>query len=132
MGQQQLLLIVLGIIVVGMAIFAGLSLFSSSAAKSNRDAVIHDLHNLAFRATAYYRKPSMMGGGGFSFVNFQIPTGMVITANGAYVIISAGQDSIVIQGTGIQSGDDRGVAGGNLQYKATINQFGISTLTQTN
>ncbi|MDP4115144.1 MAG: hypothetical protein Q8903_03370 [Bacteroidota bacterium] len=132
MGQQQLLLIILGIIVVGLAIIVGLTLFSSSATKSNRDAVIHDLHNLAFRADAYFRKPIMMGGGGFSFVNFQIPTGMSTTLNGSYTILSAGQDSIVIQGTGVQSGDSPSVAGGNIQYQATINQFGISTLNQTN
>ena len=56
MGQQQLLLIVLGVIIVGIAIAVGISMFKSNAQSSNRDQVINDLNNLAAKAQQYYRK----------------------------------------------------------------------------
>ena len=37
MGQQQLLLIILGVIIVGIAIAVGLSLFSAQSIQSNKD-----------------------------------------------------------------------------------------------
>ncbi len=67
MGQQQLLLIVLGVIIVGIAIAVGISMFKSNAQSSNRDQVINDLNNLAAKAQQYYRKPTSMAGGGQSF-----------------------------------------------------------------
>ena len=39
MGQQQLLLIVLGVIVVGIAVVVGTKLFNANAVSSNRDGV---------------------------------------------------------------------------------------------
>jgi len=47
MGQQQILLIVLGIIIVGIAIVIGIDNFQSKAVQANRDAVIIDLNYLA-------------------------------------------------------------------------------------
>ena len=54
MGQQQILLIVLGIIIVGIAIVVGLDNFQSKAVQANRDAVIIDLNYLASDALAYF------------------------------------------------------------------------------
>jgi hypothetical protein len=47
MGQQQLHLIVLGIILVGLTVIMGLVSFQINAVQSNRDAVIMDLNHLA-------------------------------------------------------------------------------------
>lgn len=47
MGQQQLHLIVLGIIIVGLAVITGLGNFQNNAVQSNRDAMIMDLNHLA-------------------------------------------------------------------------------------
>ena len=103
MGQQQLLLIVLGVIVVGIAIVVGINLFNANAVSSNRDGVVSDLNNLAAMAQQYYKKPSSMGGGGNSFTNWSIPSGLASTANGNYSITTAGNaDSVVIQGIGTE------------------------------
>jgi hypothetical protein len=67
MGQQQLLLIILGVIVVGIAVAVGITMFSDSAINANRDAMVNDLVNLASRAQQFYRRPSSLGGGGNSF-----------------------------------------------------------------
>lgn len=103
MGQQQLLLIVLGVILVGIAIVVGINLFSAHAVSSNRDAVISDLTNIASNAHEYYGKSSSLNGGGNSFVNYSIPSGMSSDANGTYSILTAGTaTTIVFQGVGTQ------------------------------
>jgi len=84
MGQQQLLLIVLGVIIVGIAIAVGITMFSSSSVSANRDAVVNDLNNLASRAQQYWRKPAEMGGGNRSFAGFYLDARDTGNANGSY------------------------------------------------
>ncbi len=67
MGQQQLLLLVLGAIIVGLAIVVGINLFSQGALKANEDAVRQDILTMMSRAEEFYRKPEMLGGGGKDF-----------------------------------------------------------------
>jgi hypothetical protein len=115
MGQQQLLLIVLGVIIVGIAIVVGINLFQSSAVDANRNAVIQDLNTLAAKAQEYFKKPTSLGGGGNSFVGFVIPTGLGTNANGTYTISTAGTaTSIVFTGVGTETGND-----GSTKVKAT-------------
>jgi hypothetical protein len=96
MGQQQILLIVLGVIIVGIAIVVGINLFNANSISSDRDAIVSDLNNLAAIAHEYYSKPTAMGGGGQSFASFTMPTGLSSNANGSYSISTAGS------ATGIQ------------------------------
>ena len=69
MGQQQLLLLVLGAIIVGLSIVVGINLFSQGALKANEDAVRQDILTMMSRAEEFYRKPEMLGGGGKDFSN---------------------------------------------------------------
>ena len=64
MSQQQLLLIALGIILVGISIAVGMNQFSSSAVEANQDRLISDLNFLSVVAQAYYKMPASYGGGG--------------------------------------------------------------------
>ena len=84
MGQQQLLLIILGVIIVGIAIAVGLSLFSAQSVQSNRDAMINDLNNLSAQAYQFRIRPSSMGGGQGDYTTFAIPTKMKTNENGTY------------------------------------------------
>ena len=105
MGQQQLLLIVLGVIIVGIAVVVGINVFTVSSANSNRDAVISDLTTLAAMSQQYYRKPTAMGGGGNTFTGWTIPTSLETTANGSYSeTVTAG--SITLVGTGNEIGNN--------------------------
>ena len=90
MGQQQLLLIVLGVIIVGIAIAVGISMFKSNAQSSNRDQVINDLNNLAAKAQQYFRKPTSMAGGQQSFGGFALAPVDTSNANGLYSIAAVG------------------------------------------
>ncbi len=105
MGQQQLLLIVIGVIIVGIAIVVGINLASTSARSANRDAVIADLNNIGAFAQQYYRKPTALGGGGNSFTGFTIPPSLVTTGNGTYTA-TVGATVVTIVGTGTEVGND--------------------------
>jgi Tfp pilus assembly protein PilE len=118
MGQQQLLLIVLGVIVVGIAIVVGINLFNSNAVESNRNAIVADLNNVAAKAMQYYKTPTAMGGGGNSFVGYALPTGMGNNANGTLSISTAGTaTTIVFTGVGTEKGDN---GSSEISYTCTI------------
>ena len=112
MGQQQLLLIILGVVVVGIAIAVGITMFADSAASSNRDEVVGDLEYLAAKAQEYYRKPTTNAGGGYSFSGLTTGAITLLTnapsnANGTYSIETAGSGSgitstVTIKGVGIE------------------------------
>jgi hypothetical protein len=85
MGQQQLILIVLCTIVVGIAIAVGLVLFSADAILAERDAIIQDITIILANARAYYARPSNMGGGGNSFMSYSIPARLSSNENGSYM-----------------------------------------------
>ncbi len=108
MGQQQLLLIVLGVIIVGIAIAVGISMFKSSAVDANRNAIAGDLANLASKAQRYYRTPVELGGGGQSFANFALSPLDTSNANGSYrAVVSSDGQSVTIYALGREktSGD---------------------------
>jgi hypothetical protein len=96
-GQQQLLLIILSVIIVGIAVTLGITMFSDSSIDANRDALTNDLTNLASRAHQFYRRPSYLGGGGNSFDGLTADaagihklTNTPKNDNGTYTIASAG------------------------------------------
>lgn len=99
MGQQQLLLIILGVIIVGIAIAVGLSLFSAQSVQANKDAIINDLNNLAAHAYQYKIRPSSMGGGDGTYTNFKIPVKMATNENAVYATSSVSASSITFIAT---------------------------------
>jgi hypothetical protein len=102
MGQQQLLLIILGVIIVGIAIAVGLSLFSAQSVQSNRDAMINDLNNLAAQAYQFRIRPTSMGGGQGDYTTFTIPVKMQTNENGTYTA-SATANDITVTATSAQN-----------------------------
>ena len=110
MGQQQLLLIILGVIIVGIAVAVGITMFQDNAVDQNRSAVISDLTTLAAKGQQYYAKPTTLGGGGNSFVGLTADatglgllasTAFTDNANGTYTIKTAGTaTTLVLHGVG--------------------------------
>jgi type II secretory pathway pseudopilin PulG len=86
MGQQQLLLIVLGVIVVGIAIAAGMGLFSASKESSIKDELVNQNIAIAAAIQQYYSKPTSMGGGNLKFDGYVLPLKMKTTTNGSYSV----------------------------------------------
>ena len=108
MGQQQLLLVILVTIIVGIATVVAINTFSASAESANVDAVRQDVAQLAASAQGYFIKPQMLGGGGNSFltVTFNDVTfaadsvsadGLTaMNANGRYVIATRAAGNFTI------------------------------------
>ncbi len=83
MGSQQILMIVLGVVVVGIAVAISLLFFDQSAEQSSRDALAQDCLKLASNAQGYFQTPAMLGGGNNSFDGITIrDCGMEADARG--------------------------------------------------
>ncbi len=105
MGQQQLLLIVIGVIAVGIAITIGISIFNNYKSSTNRDAIVGDLNNLGSHARKYFIETRSLGGGELSFIGWTIPTGFLSNDNGNYSA-TVTSNLVTIVGTGTQIGND--------------------------
>lgn len=113
MGQQQLLLIVLSAVIVGIAAVVGINMVTSSAGQANFDAVMQDLLTLGERARDYYRKPALAGGGGNSFTSIVSDANMTDllgwpsqNENGTYSVQTAGSATqVTFQGVGVEDMD---------------------------
>jgi Tfp pilus assembly protein PilE len=112
MGSQQLLMIVIGVVIIGIMIAVGMFMFRDQAASTSRDSISNDLVSLATAAQKYHRRPSTFGGGGNSFGGLTLDklTTKSSNGNGDYVlipaIVPAGQLSVNITGTGKELGTD--------------------------
>lgn len=106
MGQQQLLLIVLGVIVVGIAVVVGINLFNANAESATQDSIVSQATNIGAMAQQYYKKPSSMGGGNNSFVGFEstpIPTQLTASTDANFVIGAGTATQIVVTGTPVNT-----------------------------
>jgi len=132
MGQQQLLLLVLGAIIVGTAIVVGVNMFSESAVNANRDAVVQDCLTLATRAQQWYRTPAVLGGGGRSFANIDLSRIRFPGSNENGTFDITGTDTTAtVTGTGTEPESNPGV----VTISVTPNTIGIPVFTagwQTN
>ena len=62
MGQQQLILLALAVVIVGGAIVVGIRAFSENAVKSNADVMMQDAVRIANDLQAWKQKPAPFGG----------------------------------------------------------------------
>ena len=114
MGTQQILLIVLSVIIVGIAVAVGITMFNAQATNSNRQAIMGDMNNLASSALAFYKTPTTHGGGGNtwgiladlgSWLGYDWDGTVCTTGNGTYTITTAG-DVLTIVGVGTELGNN--------------------------
>ena len=113
MGTQQLLLIVLGVIIVGIAVVVGINIFGTNAEQANKDALTQDCLRLASAAQGFYRKPTMLGGGNNAFDGITIEDcgmsdaggGVGTNVNGSYTITANAGDLFSIQGASATDGN---------------------------
>ena len=142
MGQQQLLLIILSVIIVGIAIAVGINMFQTNAIDSNRQAIISDVMNLGAKAHRYYRTPTALAGGGQNFQGFYLSAKEATNANGQFIAtatdpgqtlgdVTATADSIstsaltiYIVGSGVEVGND---AATYVKVYATVNGSSVTT-----
>lgn len=63
MGQQQLLLLVLGVVLVGIAVVIGIEYFDENRQKARSDSEYYMMMDFATRAQTWKITPELLGGG---------------------------------------------------------------------
>src|SRR5258706_3264764 len=82
MGQQQMLMIVLGVLLVGIAIAVGISIFGANSQAANKDGVTSSLIGIGANAYQYKIRPSTLGGGGNMYTGYTVPQKLSADDNG--------------------------------------------------
>ncbi|MBI5476746.1 MAG: hypothetical protein HY964_08440 [Ignavibacteriales bacterium] len=104
MGQQQLLLLILGVIIVGLAIAVGVTMFSAQSTESNKDGITSGLMSIAANAYEYKIRPRTLGGGLPSYVGYSVPLKLQSDENGTYQVFgSITQTQVQIRGISSQN-----------------------------
>ncbi len=90
MGNQQLLILAVGVVVLAIAVAVGITMFKDQAASSNRDELAVDLNQFGVRAQAYWRRPHSLAGGEGSFGGLTMDklTSAPSNINGTYLLES--------------------------------------------
>lgn len=112
MGQQQLILLVLATVIVGIAIVVGIRAFTENSAKSNADAMMQDAVRIANDAQAWKKKPVPFGGAGTADLSAATfgDLGYAVDDNDATPHVSAATEYENINGTYSLAASSTGLA----------------------
>lgn len=105
MGQQQLLLIVLSTIIVGLAVYGGIQLLDSYNESNDRDLVLQQMQIVIGEAIKYSSRSRNLGGGEGGFEGFA-PLQRLTNTERARLYVTAEKDWMVLQGFGSVTGWD--------------------------
>jgi hypothetical protein len=105
MGQQQLLLIVLGALVVGIAVYGGLRVMDGFNQDNDRDLLMNQMQSIVAEARTYAAKPSYLGGGEGTLTNFSPPQSMT-TTDRYRIYAGTAASSLTLTGFGSVAGHD--------------------------
>lgn len=139
MGQAQLLLIVLGVVLVGVAIVAGIQAYSTNNEKANIDAQTHDIMRIASDIQSWAQKPVQFGGpatanygdvgfAGFDKLGYLDATSATVwsSVNATYTLSAVGTGNKTISATNTELGTSvTGIVCG-LDYTDILTQIGTS------
>ena len=114
MGQQQILFLILGVCVIGIALSAGVITLQSNSSIDHRQVMSQELKTLADEALAYRRRPYEQHGGDGTFIGLtSTPYGIAkltnkpLTQFGEFYIAKSGNDrSVQIMAVGDSPGID--------------------------
>jgi hypothetical protein len=94
-------MIIVAVILVGVAIAVGITLFQANVIESSRNALIEDLLFLAGKARDYYFRPLSLNGGNKSFTGLTTIRMLTVrpeNENGRYFIVGSPSPTEVILG----------------------------------
>ena len=105
MGQNQILMLILSVIIVGVAVAVGINQFGENALIANRDAIASDCQRLVSTSQQWYRKPVSLGGGGNTFTGLTLSELAIdpTNENGSYTLTVDSATQITVVGTGIEN-----------------------------
>lgn len=106
MGQNQLLIIAISVLIIGIAILAGTGFFGDEEVDSNKKAMINDVNHIAMNASRYYRRIAALNGGGYSYMGYVLPTGYQSNLNGSYSTNPISKEVLMITGVSGRDSSD--------------------------
>ena len=119
MGQQQLLLLVLATVIVGLATVAGIQAFSEGQAQASQDALVQRGTGIASDLLGAHDKPSQLGGVDLTTSN---------TTDWANAI---GQPSTTIDAPGAGDGGECTITDGTAEASGASSFSNLSTIDAT-
>jgi Tfp pilus assembly protein PilE len=99
MGQQQLLIIILVTIIVGVSTLIAINSYDESRVRNNHEAIRQKMTEAATLAQSYYSKHNLYGGGNGSYSNISL-SDLNISLNsqlGTFNISDANQNSFKLR-----------------------------------
>jgi len=117
MGQQQLLLVILVTIIVGIATVVAINTFGSAADQANIDAVTNDVATLASAAQGFYMRPAMLGGGSRTF------------NSGGFNDAGVSFEGLAFPATAVDQSDFRTAQNENGRYELAVTDATTFTIT---
>ena len=98
MGQQQLLLLVLGIIIVGIAVMAGFYVFETKSKQFAVDRLVDRNLTIASSAVAWKMRSDPYNGGNASYTGFSMEKAALEdeAGGGAFVVTEANGENLTI------------------------------------
>jgi len=120
MGNQEIFLAVISIVIIGIAIAVGLTMFTQNTVEHNRKSCIADMNHFAALAIGWWKTPLISGGGNrvsnlnssygatnyidvlgnFIGNNYNETSNKLSNGNGSYEIQSGGANSVKFIGMG--------------------------------
>ncbi|MBP6671599.1 MAG: hypothetical protein KA247_00540 [Bacteroidetes bacterium] len=96
MGNQQVLLLILGLLVVAVAIAVGIGQVREYFADNVGDEMQQTLLDQAEQAKIYFGKPKAMGGGGGKFTDYSLPKSLLNSTHVKYTCGGANNNSSIV------------------------------------
>jgi len=114
MGTQQILMLALVMIVVGIAVSIGITMFHNQAYNSNRDALISELVTYRPAVVRYWKVSKLLGGAGgdianvtqervANYIGFTDSLYSTTSDNGEFRITSVAGRIVTIKGLGVET-----------------------------
>ena len=129
MGQQQMLLMILATIVVGISIRVGFQIVDSQNMQQNRDQLMIQAQNIYGFAEQYATKSKRQAGGAGTYTNFTLPKSMTQSVAGTFVVTVSGTSNLTIIGTGNVRGNN---GTGPVSITSTITNRKFAKMTTNN
>jgi hypothetical protein len=104
MGNQQLLLLTLGMLIVGVAISVGIIELRAYNSEVTADNIQSHLLTLARDAVVFYEKPKSLGGGDRSWVDYNLSK-KTLNCEGATVEMWVSQVTVAFHASGPVAAD---------------------------
>lgn len=129
MGQQQMLLMILVTIVVGVSISVGFQIVNNQNMQQNRDQLMMQAQSIYALAEQYATRSQSQAGGAGSYTNFAMPKSMTHSVAGIFIATVSGTLDLTIIGTGTVKGNN---GTSPVTVTCTITQRKISRMMATN